>query len=99
MYFYIMDKDNKPVISGKLVLMRPHTSASEVAKKRVYLVYMHEVITSSTFDEWATKHLRYNKSVASGGKAATSDYDYIEFTLGEFRDDYDFLITDTRHQH
>ncbi len=96
MYFHIMSKDNKSVIGGKLVLMRPHTCCSETVGTRCYLVYMHEVvINENLFSEWATKHLKYNNATGSGGIKATSEYDYIEFSLGEFRNDYDFLITDT----
>jgi hypothetical protein len=97
MYFHIMNKDNRPVISGDLVLMRPHTVCSEINKTLCFLVYMHDVeINHEEFPVWAEKHLKCNYPKPSGGKPATSDYDYIEFSLGEFRDDYDFMITDRR---
>jgi hypothetical protein len=98
MYFHIMSSDNKSVISGELVLMRPHTTCSEINKTQCFLVYMHNVlINENLFPEWSKKHLKYNKALGSGGIKATSEYDYIEFSLGNFRNDYDFMITDTRH--
>lgn len=99
MFFHIMTSANNPVISGKLVLMCPHTTCSERHKTLCFCVYMHqvEIADKELFDEWAIKHLKHNKAIGSGGIQPESDYDYIEFSLGNFRDDYDFLITDSRH--
>lgn len=98
MYFHIMSSDNKSVISGELVLISPHTTCSEVNKTLCFLVYMHDVIINKDlFPEWSKKHLKHNHATGSGGIKATSDYDYIEFSLGNFRNDYGFMITDTRH--
>ena len=99
MYFHIMSPNNKPVISGKLVLMRPHTTCSEVNKEQCFLVYMHEVqLNEELFPEWSKKHLKHNHASGSGGIKATSEYDYIEFSLGKFRNDYDFMISSDRHK-
>jgi len=93
-----MNKNNKPVISGELVLMRPHTTTSEVNNEQCFLVFMHEVqIDDSKFKEWSKKHLKCNRATGSGGIQAQSEYDYIEFSLGQFRDDYDFSISKRRH--
>jgi hypothetical protein len=98
MYFHIMSADNKPVISGELVLMRPHTTCSEVNKTQCFLVYMHEVeINEELFPTWKELHLKHNAAQGSGGIKATSEYDYIEFSLGRFRDDYDFMISAERY--
>lgn len=94
MYFHIMSKDNKSVIQGKLIVMRPHAVCSETHKVRCYFVYMREVvINEELFPEWSKKHLKYNASMYTIDDKADSEYGYIEFSLGEFRDDYDFLIT------
>ena len=98
MYFHIMSSANKPVISGKLVLMRPHTSCSEINNTLCFCVYMHEVeINEELFPIWKELHLKKNAATGSNGIKATSEYDYIEFSLGNFRNDYDFLISNTRH--
>lgn len=98
MFFHIMDNRNNPVISGKLVSMSPHTTCSEINKTQCFLVYMHEVvINEATFSQWAEKHLKHNSALGSGGIEATSEYDYIEFNLGNFRNDYKFGIYETRH--
>ena len=99
MYFHIFTSDNKPVISGKLVMLTPHTVCSEINDTLCFLVYMHEVqIDEDKFKPWASKHLKYNNATGSGGIKATSEYDYIEFSLDAFRDDYDFMVCDTRHE-
>lgn len=98
MYFHICNKDNKSVISGLLTLMRLHTTCSEVYKTQCFLVYMHDVvINEELFPEWSSKHLKTNSKTGSNGKPAESEYCYIEFSLGEFRDDYDFMICNSRH--
>ena len=57
MYFHIMSSDNKSVISGELVLMRPHTTCSEINKTQCFLVYMHNgLINEDLFTEWSIKH-------------------------------------------
>ena len=97
MYFHVMTSNNESVISGKLVLMRPHTTYSEVNKTQCFLVYMHEVeINEELFPIWKELHLKDNAAKGSGGIKATSEYDYIVFSLGKFRDDYDFMISETR---
>ena len=98
MYFHIMTSNNKPVISGELVLMRPHTACSEVNNTLCFLVYMHDVvINDELFPKWKELHLKHHSATGSGGVKATSEYDYIEFSLGNFRDDYDFSISNLRH--
>lgn len=99
MFFHIMDNENNPVLSGDLVLMRPHTACSEINKTQCFLVYMHDVIIDETkFSQWAERHLKHNSATGSGGITANSEYDYIEFSLGAFRNDYDFSISTTRHE-
>lgn len=98
MYFHINDLNNKVVISGELVLFTTHTTTSEQNKTLCFLVYMHKVeINNNLFPAWSSRHLLANRADGSGREAAGSDYDYIEFSLGEFRNDYDFSISRTRH--
>ncbi len=98
-YFHIIDKDNKPIILGKLVLIRQHTTCSEINKTPCFLVYMHGVeLDKDKFKEWANKHLKHNEALGSGSESAGSEYDYIEFSLGKFRNDYDFIISDNKHR-
>lgn len=99
MYLYIMSADNKPVISGKIVLFRPHTTCSEVNRTQCFLVYQHEVEihNEQLFNDWKSKFLKHNSKTGSGGKPAQSEYCYMEFSLGNFRGDYDFCITETKY--
>jgi len=98
MYLNIINlKERKTVIIGKLTLFTTHTTCSEKHKTVCMLAYMHEVvINEDLFPEWKEKHLKYNKATGSDGIAATSEYDYIEFSLDEIRGIYDFQITNSR---
>lgn len=99
MYFHIVNSKNEPVISGKMALMRPHTTASEKAGKQAFLVYMQDVeLDKEKFQDWSSRYLLYNRAVGSGGKPAGSEYDYIEFILDEFRGGYSFMVSETRHK-
>jgi hypothetical protein len=59
---------------------------------------MHKVqIDIKLFDIWASKHLKHNGAIGSNGIHAKTEYDYIEFSLGEYRNDYDFMISLDRY--
>lgn len=100
MYIHIMDKHNNPVISGKLVLMRPHAACSDNHKESCFVVYMHEVVihNEGEFKLWADRHLKHNSATASGGEPAGSDYDYMQFSVDFGYNQYDFMITETRRK-
>lgn len=99
MYFYILSADNKPVISGKCVLLKPHTVCSEVNKTQCFLVYLNnvEIHNEDLLNDWKSKYLKYNKAIGSNGISPNSEYCYMEFALGNFRGDYDFSITNTKY--
>jgi hypothetical protein len=99
MYLNIInDEKRKTVLSGELVLFTTHTTCSETHKCVCMLAYIHDVvIDEELFPEWKEKHLKYNKALGSGGRPATSEYNYIEFSLDKFRGKYDFQVTERRH--
>jgi hypothetical protein len=44
-------------------------------------------------------HLKEHKAVETGGRKPASEYDYIQFSVDDFKGDYeyDFIIGEHRH--
>jgi len=90
-----MNKSNKVVLEGKLILMRPHTSSSETHKKEILLVYTEDtkIVNEEDFKEWSKDHLVGNQEY----RDKNCEYGYMEFSVGNTRNSYDFMITENKH--